>query len=65
AAPFLLRIYRKFRPLPPVPEGVAHAPAARRSGLAKLARTGKFLLYVFGAFLLSAVVAGIYEASFR
>ncbi|MEM8687116.1 MAG: hypothetical protein AAGF81_07290 [Pseudomonadota bacterium] len=65
AAPFLLRIYRKFRPLPPVPEGVSQSPAARRSGLGRLALTGKILLYAFGAFFLSAIVAGIYEASFR
>ena len=65
SVPHMVRFYRRFKPLPAAPEGGPQGDPATRSILGKLALTGKILLYVFGAFFLSAVVAGIYEASFR
>lgn len=60
-APILVQSYRKFRPPTAAPE----SDPAGRSILGKLALAGKILLYIFGAFVLSAIIAGIYEASFR
>ncbi len=65
ASPHLVRAYRRIRPLPAAAEGVSQAAATKRSAAGKLALTGKVLLYVFGAFFLSAIIAGLYEASFR
>ncbi len=61
ATPAMARTYRKIRP---GPEG-SEAQAEERSALQKVGRAGKVMAYILAAFFLSAVIAGIYEASFR
>lgn len=61
ARPAIARTYRKIRPKAETPD----APQAPRTMVQKLGRAGKIMLYILGAFVLSAMVAGIYEASFQ
>ncbi len=61
ATPAMGRTYRKIRPRP---EG-SEAQAEERGALQKVGRAGKVMAYILAAFFLSAVIAGIYEASFR
>ena len=61
AVPALVRTYRKIRPKP-IASG---PPPQQRTALQKLGRAGRFFAYFLAAFVASAIIAGIYEASFR
>ena len=65
AAPKITQLYRKIRPASPASAGATDASAQERTALQKLGRAGKIMAIVIGLFFLTAVIAGIYEASFQ
>lgn len=61
ATPAIVRTYRRIRPLPVG----SQEQAEERTALQKVGRAGKIMAYILGAFFLSAIIAGIYQASFQ
>ncbi len=63
AAPKIAQLYRMGRPAQPAANEVPDTGAPQRTALQKLGRAGKVVAIILGLFFLSAVLAGIYQAS--
>lgn len=65
AAPKIAQLYRRIRPAPPASAETPDTSPQERTALQKLGRVGKIVAIIIGLFFLTAVIAGIYEASFQ